>query len=326
MSNKIKVGIVGYGNIGKGVMKAIKQNPDIELKAIFTRRDVGAVAENDDLMVHISKINDYKGEIDVMILCGGSATDLAVQGPEIAQMFNTVDSFDTHPRIPEYFEKMDQVAGKAGNLSIISVGWDPGLFSLNRLLANIALPNGKDYTFWGPGISQGHSDAIRRVKGVKDAKQYTIPVKSALEEVRNGNNPELTTREKHTRLCYVVAEEGADLKEIEETIKNMPNYFSDYDTEVNFISEEELIKNHSKMPHGGFVIRTGTTGDGNMHRMEFSLALDSNPEFTSSILVAYARAIHKLSKEGKSGAITVFDVPYAYLSPKSPAELRKELL
>jgi len=326
MSNKIKVGIVGYGNIGKGVMKAIKQNPDIELKAIFTRRDVGAVAENDDLMVHISKINDYKGEIDVMILCGGSATDLAVQGPEIAQMFNTVDSFDTHPRIPEYFEKMDQVAGKAGNLSIISVGWDPGLFSLNRLLANIALPNGKDYTFWGPGISQGHSDAIRRIKGVKDAKQYTIPVKSALEEVRNGNNPELTTREKHTRLCYVVAEEGADLKEIEETIKNMPNYFSDYDTEVNFISEEELIKNHSKMPHGGFVIRTGTTGDGNMHRMEFSLALDSNPEFTSSILVAYARAIHKLSKEGKSGAITVFDVPYAYLSPKSPAELRKELL
>jgi len=326
MSNRIKVGIVGYGNIGKGVMKAIKQNPDIELKAIFTRRDVGAVAENDDLMVHISKINDYKGEIDVMILCGGSATDLAVQGPEIAQMFNTVDSFDTHPRIPEYFEKMDQVAGKAGNLSIISVGWDPGLFSLNRLLANIALPNGKDYTFWGPGISQGHSDAIRRVKGVKDAKQYTIPVKSALEEVRNGNNPELTTREKHTRLCYVVAEEGADLKEIEETIKNMPNYFSDYDTEVNFISEEELIKNHSKMPHGGFVIRTGTTGDGNMHRMEFSLALDSNPEFTSSILVAYARAIHKLSKEGKSGAITVFDVPYAYLSPKSPAELRKELL
>ncbi|MHC1720918.1 MAG: diaminopimelate dehydrogenase [Clostridiaceae bacterium] len=326
MSNKIKVGIVGYGNIGKGVRKGIYQNPDIELKAIFTRRDVGAVAENDDLMVHISKIKDYKGEIDVMILCGGSATDLAVQGPEIAQMFNTVDSFDTHPRIPEYFEKMDQVAGKAGNLSIISVGWDPGLFSLNRLLGNIALPDGKDYTFWGPGISQGHSDAIRRIKGVKDAKQYTIPVKAALEAVRNGSNPELTTREKHTRLCYVVAEEGADLKEIEETIKNMPNYFSDYDTEVNFISEEELIKNHSKMPHGGFVIRTGTTGDRNMHRMEFSLALDSNPEFTASILVAYARAIYKLSKEGKTGACTVFDVPYAYLSPKSPAELRKELL
>jgi len=326
MSNKIKVGIVGYGNIGKGVRKAINQNPDIELKAIFTRRDTGAVAENDGLLVHISKLKEYKGEIDVMILCGGSATDLEVQGPEIAQMFNTVDSFDTHPRIPEYFEKMDGVAGKAGNLSIISVGWDPGLFSLNRLLGNIALPDGKDYTFWGPGISQGHSDAIRRIKGVKDAKQYTIPVKAALEAVRNGSNPELTTREKHTRLCYVVTEEGADLKEIEETIKNMPNYFSDYDTEVNFISQEELIKNHSQMPHGGFVIRTGKTGDGNMHRMEFSVALDSNPEFTASILVAYARAICKMSREGRTGAITVFDVPYAYLSPKSPAELRKELL
>ncbi|SCP95289.1 diaminopimelate dehydrogenase [Anaerobium acetethylicum] len=326
MMDHIRIGIVGYGNLGRGVRKAINQNPDIELKAIFTRREVGAVAENDPFMVHISKIADYKDEIDVMILCGGSATDLAVQGPEIAQLFNTVDSFDTHAKIPEYFEMMDKTAKEAGKLSVISVGWDPGLFSLNRLLGNVVLPEGTDYTFWGKGISQGHSDAIRRVAGVKDGKQYTVPVESALEKVRSGSNPQLTTREKHLRVCYVVPEEGADLKAIEETIKNMPNYFSDYDTEVNFITKEELEKNHAGMPHGGFVIRTGVTGDGTRQKMEFSLALDSNPEFTASILVAYARAIYKMSKEGKTGACTVFDVPFGYLSPKTAAELRKEML
>lgn len=326
MLNKIRIGIVGYGNLGKGVKKAMVQNPDMELVAIFTRREVSTVEGNDNLMVHISKIQDYKDKIDVMILCGGSATDLAVQGPQIAELFNTVDSFDTHAKIPAYFDKMDQVAKAAGNLSIISVGWDPGLFSLNRLLGSIALPQGKDYTFWGKGISQGHSDAIRRVDGVKNGIQYTVPVEEALEEVRNGNNPELTTREKHTRICYIVPENDADHDKIEDTIKNMPNYFSDYDTLVNFITEDELKKDHSGMPHGGFVIRTGVTGEGNKQKIEFSLKLASNPEFTSSVLVAFARAIAKLAKEGKTGACTVFDIPYTYLSPKSPAELRKELL
>ncbi|PRR81632.1 diaminopimelate dehydrogenase [Clostridium vincentii] len=326
MTNKINIGIVGYGNLGKGVRKAMKQNPDMELKAIFTRREVSQVSENDALMVHISKIEDYKDEIDVMILCGGSATDLAVQGPQIAELFNTVDSFDTHAKIPEYFDKMEQVAKSSGNLSIISVGWDPGLFSLNRLLGNIVLPEGKDYTFWGKGVSQGHSDAIRRIEGVKNGIQYTVPVEEALEKVRSGINPELSTREKHIRVCYVLPETNADLRIIEETIKNMPNYFLDYDTVVNFITEDELKRDHAGMPHGGFVIRTGVTGDGNNQKIEFSLDLDSNPEFTSSILVAYARAIYKLSKEGKNGACTVFDIPYTYLSPKSPSELRKELL
>lgn len=326
MENKIRVGIVGYGNLGKGVRKAINQNKDIELEAIFTRREVSKVSENDNLMVHISKIGDFKDRIDVMILCGGSATDLVEQGPMVAEMFNTVDSFDTHAKIPSYFEKMNEVSTASGNLSIISVGWDPGLFSLNRLLGNAVLPNGKDYTFWGKGVSQGHSDAIRRIQGVKNGIQYTIPIEAALERVRSGENPDLTTREKHLRECFVVAEEGADKTKIEEEIKNMPNYFSDYDTTVHFITEEELKREHSGMPHGGFVIRTGETGEGTKQRIEFSLDLGSNPEFTSSVLVAYARAIAKMAKEGKKGALTVFDVPFRYLSSKTPAELRKELL
>lgn len=298
----------------------------MELEAIFTRREVSKVSENDNLMVHISKIGDFKDEIDVMILCGGSATDLVEQGPMVAEMFNTVDSFDTHAKIPAYFEKMNEVSSASGNLSIISVGWDPGLFSLNRLLGNAVLPNGKDYTFWGKGVSQGHSDAIRRIQGVKNGIQYTIPIEAALERVRSGENPDLTTREKHLRECFVVAEEGADKTKIEEEIKNMPNYFSDYDTTVHFITEEELKRDHSGMPHGGFVIRTGETGEGTKQRIEFSLELGSNPEFTSSVLVAYARAISKMAKEGKKGALTVFDVPFGYLSSKTPAELRKELL
>lgn len=326
MENKIRVGIVGYGNLGKGVRKAINQNTDIELEAIFTRREVSKVSENDNLMVHISKIGDFKDRIDVMILCGGSATDLVEQGPMVAEMFNTVDSFDTHAKIPAYFDKMNEVSTASGNLSIISVGWDPGLFSLNRLLGNAVLPNGKDYTFWGKGVSQGHSDAIRRIQGVKNGIQYTIPIEAALERVRSGENPDLTTREKHLRECFVVAEEGADKTKIEEEIKNMPNYFSDYDTTVHFITEEELKRDHSGMPHGGFVIRTGETGEGTKQRIEFSLELGSNPEFTSSVLVAYARAISKMAKEGKKGALTVFDVPFGYLSSKTPAELRKELL
>ena len=326
MENKIRVGIVGYGNLGKGVRKAINQNKDIELEAIFTRREVSKVSENDNLMVHISKIGDFKDRIDVMILCGGSATDLVEQGPMVAEMFNTVDSFDTHAKIPSYFEKMNEVSTASGNLSIISVGWHPGLFSLNRLLGNAVLPNGKDYTFWGKGVSQGHSDAIRRIQGVKNGIQYTIPIEAALERVRSGENPDLTTREKHLRECFVVAEEGADKTKIEEEIKNMPNYFSDYDTTVHFITEEELKREHSGMPHGGFVIRTGETGEGTKQRIEFSLDLGSNPEFTSSVLVAYARAIAKMAKEGKKGALTVFDVPFGYLSSKTPAELRKELL
>ncbi|WP_315079865.1 diaminopimelate dehydrogenase [uncultured Clostridium sp.] len=325
MSNKIKVGVIGYGNLGKGVLRAIKQNNDIELEAVFTRRE-GVSIEDGLSAIHISKIAEYKDKIDVMILCGGSATDLPDQGPKISEMFNTVDSFDTHAKIPQYFERIDKVAKSAGTLSIISVGWDPGLFSLNRLIGQAILPEGKDYTFWGKGVSQGHSDAIRRIDGVKDGKQYTIPKEEALSKVRTGENPELTTREKHLRVCYVVLEDGADKEKVENEIKTMPNYFSDYDTEVNFISEEELKENHSGMPHGGFVIRTGVTGNGNKEKIEFSLSLDSNPEFTSSVLVAYARAIVKMAKEGKTGACTVFDVPPAYLSAKSPEELRKELL
>lgn len=326
MNNRIRIGIVGYGNLGKGVEKAIKQNPDMELEAIFTRRDVKSIGNEISKMLNISEVENYKDKIDVMILCGGSATDLEEQGPMIAEMFNTVDSFDTHAKIPTYFEKMDSVANESGKLSIISVGWDPGLFSLNRLMGQVVLPEGNDFTFWGKGVSQGHSDAIRRIIGVSNGIQYTIPVKSALEKVRSGENPELTTREKHKRECYVVAEEGANLKEIEKTIKNMPNYFSDYDTTVKFITEEELKLNHSEMPHGGFVIRTGVTGNGTKQKIEFSLDLGSNPEFTSSALVAYARAIYKMGKEGKTGACTVLDIPYSYLSAKTPAELRKELL
>ena len=323
---KIKIGIVGYGNLGRGVEKAIKQNPDIELEAIFTRRDIKKIGNEVSKMVNISEIERYKDIIDVMILCGGSATDLGEQGPMVAEMFNTVDSFDTHAKIPAYFEKMNEVAKRSDKLSVISVGWDPGLFSLNRLLGQVVLPEGNDYTFWGTGVSQGHSDAIRRIIGVENGIQYTVPVESALEKVRSGENPILETREKHKRICYVVAKDGEDLNKIENEIKNMPNYFSDYDTTVNFISREELAEKHSNMPHGGFVIRTGVTGDGNKEKLEFSLQLGSNPEFTSSVLVAYARAIYKLAKEGKTGACTVLDIPYGYLSPKTPEELRKELL
>ena len=328
--SKIRIGIVGYGNIGRGVEQAIKRNEDMELAAVFTRRDPASVkvATEGAKVVHMDDMLSMKGDVDVMVLCGGSATDLPVMGPEIAADFNTIDSFDTHAKIPEYFANVDKAAKEGNNISIISVGWDPGMFSLNRLYANAILTNGKDYTFWGKGVSQGHSDAVRRIKGVKDAKQYTIPVEAALEAVRNGENPDLTTRQKHTRECFVVAEEGADLAQIENDIKTMPNYFSDYDTTVHFISEEELKRDHSGIPHGGFVIRSGKTGwnDENNHVIEYSLKLDSNPEFTSSVLVAYARAAYRMNKEGQSGAKTVFDVAPAYLCAADGAELRKHLL
>ena len=302
----------------------------MELAAVFTRRDPATVQilTEDVPVCRIADVQDWKDKIDVMILCGGSATDLPKQTPVYAEMFNVIDSFDTHARIPEHFEDVDAAAKKGGNVGIISVGWDPGMFSLNRLYANAILPEGKDYTFWGKGVSQGHSDAIRRVEGVKDGKQYTIPVEAALEAVRNGENPDLTTRQKHTRECFVVLEEGADAAKVEEEIKTMPNYFSDYDTTVHFISEEELKANHSGIPHGGFVLRSGKTGwDGeNKHLIEYSLKLDSNPEFTASVLVAYARAAYKLAQEGQSGCKTVFDIAPAYLSAKSGAELRKHLL
>ena len=326
----IRIGILGYGNLGRGVECAIKQNADMELAAVFTRRDPATVQilTEDVPVCRIADVQDWKDKIDVMILCGGSATDLPKQTPVYAEMFNVIDSFDTHARIPEHFEDVDAAAKKVGNVGIISVGWDPGMFSLNRLYANAILPEGKDYTFWGKGVSQGHSDAIRRVEGVKDGKQYTIPVEAALEAVRNGENPDLTTRQKHTRECFVVLEEGADAAKVEEEIKTMPNYFSDYDTTVHFISEEELKANHSGIPHGGFVLRSGKTGwDGeNKHLIEYSLKLDSNPEFTASVLVAYARAAYKLAQEGQSGCKTVFDIAPAYLSAKSGAELRKHLL
>ena len=327
---KIKIGILGYGNLGRGVECAIRQNPDMELVAVFTRRnpeDVTILTET-AAVCNIADAADWKDKIDVMILCGGSATDLPVQTPEYAKMFNVIDSFDTHARIPEHFDSVDAAAKESGHIGIISVGWDPGMFSLNRLYANAILTNGKDYTFWGKGVSQGHSDAIRRIDGVKDGKQYTIPVEAALEAVRNGENPELTTRQKHTRECFVVAEEGADLARIENEIKTMPNYFDEYDTTVHFISEEELKRDHSGIPHGGFVIRTGKTGwnDENSHVIEYSLKLDSNPEFTSSVIVAYARAAYRMSQEGQKGCKTVFDVAPAYLSALDGAELRKHLL
>lgn len=326
----IRIGIWGYGNLGRGVECALKQNPDMELAGVFSRRDPKTVQIlTEGASVYSTEdVEKMKDAIDVMILCGGSATDLPVQTPKCAQMFHVVDSFDTHAKIPEHFAKVDEAAKGSGKIGIISVGWDPGMFSLNRMYANAILPSGTDYTFWGKGVSQGHSDAVRRIDGVKDAKQYTIPVDSALEAVRNGENPELTTRQKHTRECYVVAEEGADLARIENEIKTMPNYFSDYDTTVHFISEEELKKNHSGIPHGGFVIRSGKTGwnEENTHVIEYSLKLDSNPEFTSSVLVAYARAAYRLSQEGQSGCKTVFDIPPAYLSASSSEELRKQLL
>lgn len=325
MSNKIRLGIVGYGNLGKGVELALSQNPDFELEAIFTRRNPENLSAKSKV-VHISEIESYKEIIDVMILCGGSATDLPQQTPEIAKMFNTVDSFDTHAKIPEYFNILDKVTKSSGTIGLISVGWDPGLFSLNRLLGEAVLPRGNYYTFWGKGVSQGHSDAIRRVDGVKDGVQYTVPIESAINKVRSGENVDLSTRQKHERICYVVPKEDADLEKIKNEIINMPNYFSDYNTTVNFITEEEMNKNHKGMPHGGFVIRTGVTGNGTKQRMEFSLNLDSNPEFTSSVLLAYARAAYRLSKEGQTGARTVLDIPFSYLSPKTGEELRKELL
>ena len=326
----IKIGILGYGNLGRGVECAVKQNDDMELVAVFTRRnpeDVKILTET-ATVCNVADVEDWKDKIDVMIICGGSATDLPKQTPVYAKMFNVIDSFDTHARIPEHFANVDAAAKEGGHVGIISVGWDPGMFSLNRLYANAILPDGNDYTFWGKGVSQGHSDAIRRVEGVKDGKQYTIPVEAALKAVRNGENPVLTTRQKHTRECFVVLEEGADAAKVEEEIKTMPNYFSDYDTTVHFISEEELKANHSGIPHGGFVLRSGKTGwDGeNKHLIEYSLKLDSNPEFTSSVLIAYARAAYRLASEGQSGCKTVFDIAPAYLSAKSGEELRKHML
>lgn len=326
---KIRIGIVGYGNIGRGVELAVERNADMELKAVFTRRSpesVKIVTEGVPV-VHMDDLMSKKDNIDVMILCGGSATDLPVIGPEIVKNFNTIDSFDTHARIPEYFASVDQAAKEGEHIGIISVGWDPGMFSLNRLYGESILPQGDTYTFWGKGVSQGHSDAIRRVPGVKNGIQYTVPVEAAVEKVRSGSGPKLSTREKHLRECYVVAEEGADVKAIEETIKNMPNYFCDYDTTVHFITEEELKENHSKMPHGGFVIRSGESGrEGSKHIIEYSLKLDSNPEFTSSVLVCYARAAYRLAKNGESGARTVFDIAPGLLSMKTAEELRAELL
>lgn len=325
MDQKIKVGIVGYGNLGQGAEKAVVQNADMELVAVFTRRQPADIS-SDAKMVHISKLEEYKGKIDVMLLCGGSATDLPVQGPELAALFNTVDSYDTHAKIPEYFEAMDAAARSNGNVCVISTGWDPGLFSLNRLLAESILPEGQEYTFWGKGISQGHSDAIRRVKGVKNGKQYTIPSETAIQKVRDGLTPDLATKDKHIRECYIVAEQGADLESIEHEIKTMPHYFDEYETIVNFISEEELQTNHSGMPHGGMVMRSGQTGENTTQLIEFGLKLESNPEFTSSVMIAYARAVAKYAKEGVVGVKTPFDVPFGYLSPKSPEQLRKELL
>lgn len=326
----IRIGILGYGNLGRGVECAVKQNDDMALTAVFTRRspaDVTLLTEGVPVC-SIDEAADWKDKIDVLILCGGSATDLPAQTPEFAKLFNVIDSFDTHARIPEHFENVDTAAKSGGKVAIISVGWDPGMFSLNRLYANTILPDGKDYTFWGKGVSQGHSDAIRRVEGVKDGKQYTIPSKEALDAVRNGENPELTTRQKHTRECFVVLEEGADAAKVEAEIKSMPNYFADYDTTVHFISEEELKRNHSGIPHGGFVLRSGKTGwnSENSHIIEYSLKLDSNPEFTSSVIIVYARAAFRLASEGQSGCKTVFDIAPAYLSKKSGEELRREML
>ncbi len=326
----MKIGIIGYGNLGRGIECGIRQNEDMELAAVFTRRNPGDVKiRTEGVPVYpIEELEKMQGKLDVVILCGGSATDLPKQTPEYAKYFNVVDSFDTHAKIPEHFAKVDEAAKESGHVALISCGWDPGMFSLNRLYANAILPEGKDYTFWGKGVSQGHSDAIRCVEGVKDGKQYTIPVEDALKEVRSGSKPELTTRQKHIRECFVVAEEGADKSKIEETIKNMPNYFADYDTTVHFISEEELKRDHSGIPHGGFVFRTGATGFEKEHKhiIEYSLKLDSNPEFTASVILAFARAVNRLYKEGQKGCKTVFDVAPAYLSPKSGEELRKELL
>lgn len=323
--NKIRIGIIGYGNLGKGVELALKQNLDMELIAIFTRRDPESIDSSGKVEAY-SEIEKYKNKIDVMILCGGSATDLPEQVLHVSKHFHTVDSFDTHAKIPEYFEQVDQSAKGNNHLCLISTGWDPGLFSLARLLGQSVLPEGKDYTFWGKGLSQGHSDAVRKVKGVKNGVQYTLPSSQAIEKVRSVIQPELSTSEKHIRECYVVAEANADTKAIEREIKNMPHYFEPYHTEVHFITEEELQKNHAKMPHGGLVFRTGKSHAGSKQKIEFGLELESNPEFTSSVLVAYARAVSKMAKEGQTGARSVFDIPLGYLSPKSAYDLRKELL
>ena len=330
MSNTIRVGILGWGNLGRGAALALRQNPDMELVGVFSRRDPEAVSNRlpGVPMYKVDRILAFRDQIDVLILCGGSATDLPVQTPEYAKYFNVVDSFDTHAKIPEHFENCDASAAASGKIALISVGWDPGMFSLQRLLGMSILPDGESYTFWGRGVSQGHSDAIRRVEGVQDGKQYTIPVEDALARVRSGENPTLTTREKHTRECYVVPKPGADLAKIEQDIKTMPNYFADYDTTVHFISQEEMDRDHSGIPHGGFVLRSGTTGENKDTRqmIEYSLKLGSNPEFTASVLVCYARAAVRMNREGFSGAKTVFDIPPAYLSPKSGEELRKALL
>lgn len=326
----IRVGIFGYGNLGKGVECAVSKNKDMELVGVFTRRDPSVVkVVTEGVKVYKEEaLADMKDQIDVLILCGGSATDLPEQTPKYAKMYNVVDSFDTHARIPEHFANVDAAAKAAGKTCVISCGWDPGMFSLNRLYANCILPEGKDYTFWGKGVSQGHSDAVRRIDGVKDCRQYTIPVEAAMQAVREGKQPELTTREKHVRECFVVAEEGADLARIESEIKNMPNYFSDYDTTVHFITEDEMKKNHSGLPHGGSVIRTGVTGSDNEHThvIEYKLTLDSNPEFTGSVIAAYARAVVRMNKEGQVGCKTVFDIAPAYLSDLSQEELRAHLL
>lgn len=325
----MKIGILGYGNLGRGIECAIRQNDDMELVAVFTRRDPATVTIDSDVPVyHVDKLAEMQDKIDVLMLCGGSATDLPKQTAEYAKMYNVVDSFDTHAKIPEHFENVNNAALAGNKIAMISVGWDPGMFSLNRLYANAILRDGKDYTFWGKGVSQGHSDAIRRIDGVLDAKQYTIPVDSALEAVRNCENPELTTRQKHTRECFVVAKEGADLARIENEIKTMPNYFSDYDTTVHFISMEELKRDHAGIPHGGMVLRTGKTGKNgeNNHVIEYRLKLDSNPEFTACVLVAYARAAYRMNQKGMSGCKTVFDVAPADLSPLSPEEMRAHLL
>ena len=327
---KMNIGILGYGNLGRGVECAVRQNPDTKLKCVFTRRDPSGVKILTEgvNVYNVSEITEHKDEIDVLIICGGSATDLPKQTPEYAKYFNVIDSFDTHAKIPEHFAAVDAAAKENRHIALISAGWDPGMFSLNRLYANCILPDGNDYTFWGKGVSQGHSDAIRRIEGVKDAKQYTIPVPEALESVRRGDNPTLSTRQKHTRECFVVAEEGADRAKIENEIKTMPNYFADYDTTVHFISEEELGRDHSGIAHGGFVFRTGVTGMNreNKHVIEYSLKLDSNPEFTSSVIIAYARAINRLHNEGVCGCKTVFDIAPSYLSPLSGEELRAKML
>ena len=325
---KIKIGIVGYGNLGRGAELAVGQNQDMELVGVFTRRAPESVKTLSAPVHPYNDIKNFVGKIDIMILCGGSATDLAVQTPEIAQMFHTIDSYDTHAKIPEYYEAVNKVASASQHTSIISVGWDPGMFSISRLYNNCILPQGKDYTFWGKGVSQGHSDAIKRVDGVKSAKQYTMPIDEAVNKVREGTNPQLTTRERHKRVCYVVAEEGQDLSRIEHEITTMPHYFADYDTSVHFISEEEMEREHNKMPHGGFVIRSGVTGESTEHKqiVEYALKLDSNPEFTASVLVAYARAAYRLAKEGVHGAKTVFDIAPALLSPVSGDVLRAQLL